>query len=203
VILPSCPFPPISWYHLAYKEDSNALIEVHENYVKQSIRNRILLANSQGVWDLTIPVHRRNAESRLIEDIVFTDQMDPVFLMKNIKTAYGSAPFYEHFENTLLVLFNSMGNPGQSLLNFNLATIKWVESELGIQHIEKNKSYSTDIENDYRKKGLLISDKWGYTPYPQVFEDRNGFIAGRSILDAIFHGGPEAKKWWANVSLRT
>ncbi len=203
MILPSCPFPPISWYHLAYQEDSNALIEVHENYVKQSIRNRILLANSQGVWDLTIPVHRRNSESRLIKDIVFTDQMNPVFLMKNIKTAYGSAPFYEHFENTLLVLFNSMGNPGQSLLNFNLASIKWVESELGIQHIERNKSYSSVIENDYRKKGLLISDKWEYTPYPQVFEDRNGFIAGRSILDAIFHGGPEAKKWWTNVSLRT
>ena len=86
MILPSCPFPPISWYHLAYQDDSNALIEVHENYVKQSIRNRILLANSQGVWDLTLPVHRRKAESRLIEDIVFTDQMDPVFLMKNIKT---------------------------------------------------------------------------------------------------------------------
>ena len=201
MILPSCPFPPISWYHLAYQEDSNALIEVHENYLKQSIRNRILLANSQGVWNLTLPVHRRNAESRLIEDIVFTDQMDPVFLMKNIKTAYGSAPFYEHFENTLLVLFNSEGNPGQSLLNFNLATIKWVESELGIQHIERSKSYSTDIKNDYRKKGLLISDKWRYKPYPQVFEDRNGFIPGRSILDAIFHIGPEAKSWWTNVSL--
>ena len=201
MILPSCPFPPISWYHLAYQEDSNALIEVHENYVKQSIRNRILLANSQGYWDLTLPVHRKNAESRLIEDIVFTNQMDPVFLMKNIKTAYGSAPFYEHFENTLLDLFNSMGNPGQSLLYFNLATIKWVESELGLQHIERSKSYSTQIENDYRKKGLLISNKWGYMPYPQVFEDRNGFIAGRSILDAIFHGGPEVKRWWTSVSL--
>ena len=103
----------------------------------------------------------------------------------------------------MLELFNSKGNPGQSLLKFNLATIKWVESELGLKHIERSKSYSADVENDYRKKGILISDKWGYKPYPQVFEDRNGFIAGRSILDAIFHGGPEAKRWWTNVSLHT
>ncbi len=203
MILPSCPFPPISWYHLAYKKNSNALIETHENYVKQSIRNRILLANSQGKWDLTLPVHRRKAESRLIENIVFTDKMDPVFLMKNIKTAYGSAPFYEHFEENLLELFNSMGNPGQSLLNFNLASIKWVESELGLYHIKRSISYFADVKNDFRKKGLLISNKWGYKPYPQVFEDRNGFISGRSILDAIFHGGPEAKRWWSNVSLHT
>ena len=199
--IPCCPFPPLSWYHLAYCK--GATIDVHENFIKQSIRNRILLANSQGVWDLTLPVHRRNAESRSIKDIVFTDQMDPKFLIKNIKTAYGSAPFYEHFEETLTELFEEYGNPGQSLLAFNLATIKWVEEELGIGKIQKSKEYIESSVNDYRKKGLLISEKWGYTPYPQVFEDRNGFIAGRSILDAIFHGGPEAKRWWTDVSLHS
>ena len=82
-------------------------------------------------------------------------------------------------------------------------TIKWVEEELGIEGVVKSESYIDSEENDYRKKGLLLSDKWGYTPYPQVFEDRNGFIAGRSILDAIFHGGPEAKRWWTDVSLQS
>ena len=51
--------------------------------------------------------------------------------MKNIKTAYGSSPFYEHFEDSLERLFNEFGNPGQSLLEFNLQTIRWVEEELG------------------------------------------------------------------------
>ena len=203
MILPSCPFPPLSWYHLAYCGEDEATIEVHENYIKQSVGNRMLLANSQGVWDLTLPVHRRNAESRLIEDIIFTDQMNTSFLIKNIKTAYGSAPFFEHFEDKLFDLFKTKGNPGQSLLEFNLASINWVESELGIDQIKKSQSFIQSSSNDFRKKGLLLSDKWGYKPYPQVFEDRNGFIAGRSILDAIFHGGPEAKRWWYNVSLRS
>ena len=48
-------------------------------------------------------------------------------------------------------------------------------------------------ELDFRIKSKLTSNIWQYKSYPQVFEDRNGFIGGRSILDAIFHGGPEQK----------
>jgi hypothetical protein len=202
MILPACPFPPLSWYHLAYSPGSTATIEVHDNYIKQSIRNRILLANSSGPWDLTLPVHRRNADSRLIRDIIFTDQMNPQFILKNIKTAYGSAPFYIHFEDSLTELLNRCGNPGDSLLAFNIATIRWVESELGLSQTPTSSSFIKDYDSDLRHKSSLISNDWVYKPYPQVFEDRNGFISGRSILDAIFHGGPEAKRWWASVSLR-
>lgn len=202
MILPCCPFPPLSWYHLAYSNCASTLIDVHENYIKQSLRNRILLANSQGVWDFTLPVHMRNAKSRLMKEIVFTDQMNPKFLLKNIKTAYSSSPFYEHFEESLIELFNTNGNPEQSLLGFNLASIKWVENELGVSNITLSESYIDKPYNDFRNKQALISSNWNYPSYPQVFEDRNGFISGRSILDAIFHGGPEAKRWWTDVSLR-
>tara|TARA_Y100000589_G_scaffold331801_1_gene387120 strand:+ start:7432 stop:7860 length:429 start_codon:yes stop_codon:yes gene_type:complete len=136
-----------------------------------------------------------------MKDIIFTDQMDPKFLLKNIKTAYSSSPFYEHFEESLSELFNTNGKPKQSLLEFNLASIKWVENELGISNITISTSYMEKSDNDYRNKQALISSNWNYPSYPQVFEDRNGFISGRSILDAIFHVGPEAKKWWTDVSL--
>ena len=202
MVLPCCPFPPLSWYHVAYCSSTPAIIDINENYVKQSIRNRILLVNSNGIWDFTLPVHRRNAESRLIKDIVFTDQMDPTFLLKNIRTAYGSSPFYEHFENTLFDLFRTKGNPGQSLLDFNLSSIKWIEDALGLEPISQSKKYIEATYNDYRVKNALIGDRWSYNSYPQVFEDRNGFIEGRSNLDAIFPGGPEAKRWWSDVALQ-
>ena len=202
MVLPSCPFPPLSWYNLAYCSEAPAVIDINENYVKQSIRNRILLANSSGVWDFTLPVHRRNAESRLIKDVIFTDQMDPIFLLKNIRTAYSSSPYYEHFENSLSELFKTEGVPGNSLLDFNLATISWIEGELGVSSINTSSSYIEKSENDFRVKNALTNEKWSYKAYSQVFEDRNGFIEGRSILDAILHGGPEVKRWWTDVSLR-
>ena len=136
-----------------------------------------------------------------MKDIVLTDQMYPVFLLKNIRTAYSSSPYFEHFEDSLTELFETKGNPGQSLLDFNLATIKWLENELGIASINTSETYLNTSEKDYRAKTALTNSNWHHAPYPQVFEDRNGFIAGRSILDAIFHGGPEVKRWWRDVSL--
>jgi hypothetical protein len=129
VILPACPFPPLSWYKLAYDSEKDVVIDVHENYIKQSIRNRILLADSQGVWDLTLPVYRRNVDSRHIKDILFTELMDTSLIIKNFETAYSSSPFYEHFQQSLIDLFNEYGNAGQSLLEFNLASLKWIEDE--------------------------------------------------------------------------
>lgn len=136
-----------------------------------------------------------------MKDIEFTDQMDPTFLLKNIRIAYSSSPYFEHFEDSLTELFETKVNPGQSLLDFNLATLKWIESELGIASINTSETYLNSSENDFRSKTALTNNNWNHTPYSQVFEDRNGFIAGRSILDAIFHGGPEVKRWWRGVSL--
>ena len=44
--------------------------------------------------------------------------------------------------------------------------------------------------HDWRVKGAWRDVSTA--PYPQVFEDRLGFVAGRSILDVVFHLGPEA-----------
>jgi hypothetical protein len=202
MVLPLCPFPPIAWFHIAYG-GYGAVVDVHENYVKQSIRNRIILANSNGRWELTLPVNRRSANSRLLEDIVFTDQMSPQFLIKHLKTAYGSAPFYEHFENTLFTLIKKYGNPNQSLLEFNLQTLAWIKEELGVREVEFSNEYINTDQRDLRIKGVFSDELWDYKPYPQVFEDRNGFISGLSILDALFHGGPEVKRWWSdNVKMK-
>ena len=80
--------------------------------------------------------------------------------------------------------------------------INIILDELGLEPISQSKKYIEATYNDYRVKNALIGDRWSYNSYPQVFEDRNGFIEGRSVLDAIFHGGPEAKRWWSDVSLQ-
>tara|TARA_B110000444_G_C18764295_1_gene559126 strand:- start:579 stop:1199 length:621 start_codon:yes stop_codon:yes gene_type:complete len=202
MVLPLCPFPPIAWFHLAYG-GFGAIVDVHENYVKQTIRNRIILANSNGRWELTLPVNRRAANSRLYIDIVFTDEMSPDFLIKHLKTAYGSAPFYEHFEDSLVALINKYGNPNQSLLEFNLQTLEWIREELGIGNLMFSEEYINTDNKDHRIKGSFSDKIWSYKPYPQVFEDRNGFVGGLSVLDAMFHGGPESKRWWSdNVNIK-
>ncbi|HIO59965.1 MAG TPA: hypothetical protein EYN28_07305 [Flavobacteriales bacterium] len=211
IVLPSCPFPSIAWYYLAYANEAKdgkkeVVIDVHENFVKQTLRNRIALTDAHGNKFITLPVHRRNAHSRFIADIVFTDSMNHKVVMRNIRTAYGAAPFYDHFAESLGVFLEKYGNPGKSLLEFNLESLKWVEFELGLNlsNLATSDTYikASSKADDFRIKGAFSNDKWNYERYPQVFEDRNGFIGGLSILDALFHGGPEAEIWWNKKVVR-
>ena len=207
-ILPACPFPNLAWYKVALSE-GEVVLDTHENYVKQTDRNRIFIADAHGAQFITLPVHRRNADSRSMKDIVFTEEMIPKVIMRHITTAYSSAPFFEHFEYELMAFFEEFGAPGKSLLEFNLASLKWVEqmTELkrGVGWVEQSQyTESTEMSaGDFRKKGALSNKVWSYKRYAQIFEDRNGFIEGRSVLDAMFHEPNEVKNWCLETYLRT
>ena len=57
-------------------------------------------------------------------------------------------------------------------------------------HPPVTQRYHEHVPHDHRPKSAW---RGLATPtYPQVFEDRLGFVAGRSILDVLFHVGPEA-----------
>ena len=78
--------------------------------------------------------------------------------------------------------FEKFGKPGKSLLEFNLASFKWVEQMIGLKrdggfvkilniHIQIRFKM---VEGDFRKKGALTTKVWSYKKYAQIFEDRNG-----------------------------
>ena len=207
-ILPACPFPNLAWYKIALSE-GEVLLDTRENYVKQTDRNRIFIADAHGAKFITLPVHRRNADSRSMSDVVFTEAMIPKVIMRHITTAYSSAPFFEHFERELMAFFEEFGTPGKSLLEFNLASLEWVEQMTDLKReremVEQSK-YTEPVEmseGDFRKKGALSNRVWSYKRYAQIFEDRNGFIEGRSVLDAMFHEPNEVKNWCLETYLRT
>ena len=188
-ILPTCPFPNLAWYKVALSE-GEVILDTQENYVKQTDRNRIFIADAHGAKFITLPVHRRNANSRSIRDVVFSEDMIPRVIMRHFTTAYSSAPFFEHFEHELMEFFEKFGKPGKSLLKFNLASFKWVEQMIGLKRDggfvknSKNTEPVKMVEGDFRKKGALTTKVWSYKKYAQIFEDRNGFIEGRSRKDS-------------------
>ena len=188
-ILPAALFPPAAWFEVARKPDS--LVCQHEHYVKQSLRNRIALVQSQGPCFVTVPVHRRGASSRSLRDILFTDKVDPGVLLKPLCTNCGRAPFFEHYMDDVERWSFDHLQPGRSWLDAALASTTLASNWLGQAHPALTPSYlEAEPHADWRLKArwLGISS----APYPQVFEDRLGFVGGRSILDVVFHLGPEA-----------
>ena len=53
-LLSSTYFGPVQWYQKLYRYD-HCLIERHDSYVKQTYRNRCLIATTNGVQALTVP----------------------------------------------------------------------------------------------------------------------------------------------------
>ena len=207
-LLPTCPFPNLAWYKVALS-DGEVTLDIRENYVKQTERNRIFIADAHGATFITLPVHRRHADSRSISDVVFTQEMNPKVMMRHITTAYSSAPFFEHFKLELMAFFEEFAKPGKSLLEFNLGSLKCIQKMIYLKRkggFIEQPSYTkpSDIaEGDFRKKGALSNEVWSYKRYAQIFEDRNGFIDGRSVLDAMFHEPNEVKNLCLETYLRT
>ena len=56
-ILSSTYFGPIQWYQKLVRH-SDCFIEQHESFVKQTYRNRCVIASANGPLSLTIPVER-------------------------------------------------------------------------------------------------------------------------------------------------
>ena len=188
-ILPAALFPPALWFDVARKPDT--LVCQHEHYVKQSLRNRIALVQSQGPCFVTVPVHRRGAASRGLRDILFTDKVHPGILLKPLRTNCGSAPFFEHYMDDVEGWSHDHLKPDGSWLDAALASTALACEWLGQEHPGLTSSFLTmDPVKDWRQKGLWRNASTA--AYPQVFEDRLGFVGGRSILDVVFHLGPEA-----------
>ena len=190
-LLPAATFPPFWWFELGRR--AGAQVCVHENYVKQSLRNRVALVGAQGATDLSLPVNRRGAIERGVENIVFTERVRPEMLLNALQTNCGRAPFFEHYYPEIELWAHQHLIPSASWLNAALASTEWACDALKVSHPLPTQEYSDGNEHDdWRPKA-----RWrnaSTARYPQVFEDRFGFVSGRSILDVLFHLGPEASE---------
>ena len=69
-LLSTTYFGPVQWYQKLYRYEE-VEIEQWESFQKQTYRNRCLIATTQGVQALTVPVERNY--SQLIKDVRISD----------------------------------------------------------------------------------------------------------------------------------
>ena len=90
-LLSTTYFGPVQWYQKLYRSDE-AIIEACENFQKQTFRNRCIIATTQGVQALTIPVTRGNDST--IRDVRISDHGNWRHLHWNaLQSAYGEESF--------------------------------------------------------------------------------------------------------------
>ena len=196
-LLASTYFGPVQWYQKLNQSDC-CLIERHDHFVKQTYRNRCVIATTSGLQALTVPIERYEGAHCEMRDIRISDHGSWRHLHWNaLQSAYGESPFFEFYADDLIPFFERRW---KFLFDFNTAIARKMCELLDVHpQIAFTEAYAsaeeegvTDFRDAIRPKHPLPDDGFRLRRYYQVYEQKHGFQPNLSILDLLFNEGPEA-----------
>tara|TARA_B110000483_G_scaffold222871_1_gene280220 strand:+ start:36 stop:647 length:612 start_codon:yes stop_codon:yes gene_type:complete len=194
-LLPTAYLAPI-YYYAILLQHPNCSIELHEHFIKQSIRNRCDIYGSNGKLRLSIPKERKGSSKTIIENLKISYKQNwQKQHWNSIESAYNSSPFFEYYKDELKPFFEEKE---EYLVNFNCKLQNVILIMLKQENTLKNTT-------KYLYKGDFF-DLRNYTwevknqeKYDQVFKEKKGFIANLSILDLLFNLGPASTDYLNNL----
>lgn len=195
VLLSTTYFGPVQWYQKLYRSDE-VQIERYESFLKQTYRNRCLIATTQGVQALTVPVEHHNCQ--FIRDLRISDHGNWRHLHWNaLQSAYGESPFFEYYQDDIRPFFEKHWT---FLFDFNEEIrekmCELIDIQPKVSSTSKFVAQHTDSIKDYRNvitpKHPVPDSDFVSKPYYQVYQQKNGFLPNLSILDLLFNMGPES-----------
>jgi hypothetical protein len=188
-------FPPVS-YFCCLKEKQNIIIEGHENYIKQTYRNRCEILSANGPFNLIVPIQKHSNHTPIKEIKISYQENWPSLHWKSLVSSYNSSPFFMHYDYVLKPLIYSKQT---FLWDFNHILLEKIISILKLnavlsQSLEFQKGVPSD---DYRNFSVIKKTSLSkLNTYPQVFDSKFGFTKDLSILDLIFNAGPLASEYF-------
>ncbi len=189
-ILPSVYWGSIEWYaHIMQRE---CVLDLGENYVKRSERNRTRIMTAGGTMLLSVQLEHADRPRQPIRDmrIDYSKRWQHQHWTA-IVSAYRSSPYLDHYADRLEPLYRK---PWRYLVDMNCELLDTVLSilhrtdrmpRLSTQYVACTES-DTDLRD--KKRGATID----VAPYVQVFSDRQPFVANLSIVDLLLCEGPES-----------
>jgi hypothetical protein len=204
MILSSLHFPPIIYFAYLYQfKNEEIKIDIHENFIKQTYRNRYSILGPNGVQNLIMPLKKspNNCPIHLIE-IDYSENWQKQHF-RSLKTAYGNSPFFEYYEDFFENLITN--HQEKLLIDYNLKTLNKV---LGILKISPNISL-TEKFHPYQEEDIRLEispkkelkNNIQFQNYIQVFSEKNDFIPNLSILDLIFNLGNQSSNYLSKINL--
>lgn len=193
-------FPTAYFGSIAYFREllrfSEVSIEVHETFPKQTFRNRCNVLTAQGEQRLTVPVIKPDGSRSVTKDILISEQQDWRNLhWRTIFSAYGSAPYFEHYARDIEAL---IFRKEERLVDLNKAitetVVRLFDAEITLDMSSSFTKAVAPPENDFRDRSFDEASDKNMIPYTQVLFTPSAFVSNLSILDLLFCEGPMGRK---------
>lgn len=193
IYLSTAYLPPIS-YFVAIQNGQETFIEQHENYIKQTYRNRCNIFTTNGRMALSIPIEKNINPKTNIRNIKIAQHDNwQRQHWRSIKAAYQSSPFFEYYEEDFAPFYERKHH---YLWEYNYELLQLILQLLDIdtkisltqKYIEEYNLESDLRERIHPKKDTIIKAE----TYYQTFENKYPFQTDLSIIDLLFNMGNES-----------
>lgn len=198
IVLTSAYLAPIEFYSKLYSYE-NVCIEQYDHYVKQTYRNRCVIAAPGGPLTLTIPVSLNTTGKTPMRDVRISDHGKWRHLhWMALVSAYENSPYFEFYADDFRPFYEKRYD---FLFDFNNELQVKICELIGIQpmieHTFEYMEQGLEGVDDYReiihpKRDSAENTNFFPKEYYQVFGHRHGFLPNMSIVDLLFNMGPES-----------
>ncbi|TWO32554.1 WbqC family protein [Seonamhaeicola sediminis] len=203
IIIHPTYFPSITHF-VAMVQADDVVFEVHDNFLKQTYRNRTHIYGANGRQTLNIPVVHSQKNRQKYKDVkIFNEAQWQSNHWKSLLSAYRTSPFFEFYEDDIQPLFHQKTN---YILDFNLKCFEVICDCLQLHlNVSESQSFEKTIEDKIDYRYLVNAKKEQPQPfesYTQVFSNKHGFISNLNILDLLFNEGPNSLIYLESQTIR-
>ncbi len=129
VLLSTAYFPPAEYFSLV-AGSRKVIIEEHENYLKQTYRNRCMILGANGPLALIVPVMRGSFHKTALKELkIDNGRRWRELHLRGITSAYAAAPYFEYYYD---VISQVISRPFTYLLDLNTEALKAVCEAAGL-----------------------------------------------------------------------
>jgi hypothetical protein len=172
-------------------------LEAYERHRKSGFSNRCYIAGANGLIFLSIPLRKGRNQKNLVNEIEIDNQQKwQKKHWKAIESSYMRSPWFEFYRDDLKQFYEKeyqyLFNWNKDLLIYILKKIDWT-GELSL-----TTSYEQVASGKIDNRNMILPQNYLEFPtikYPQIFEEKLGFLPNLSIVDLLFCCGKNAKSY--------
>ena len=192
-------FGPVQWYQKLNRY-GHVMIERYDSFIKQTYRNRCVIATANGLQALTVPVERmeqhdgKPLQKCMVKDVRISNHGNWRHLHWGaLFSSYGKSPFFDYVADDLERVIR--GNQRYLIdLNAELQQVVIDFLDLPISWSVADVQPSDEIMDLRGKVGenKPLSIDMHDVPYYQLWASRTGFLPDLSIMDMLCNLGRES-----------